>query len=270
VTSRALQIESSGCPAPPHALRAVDLAGLRLLSGEHEEVADWLIARARGSSSVVVAHVNLNNYYELCHWSRGAGSRTPELELIFDGIGLKLAARAFGQGWVRDVSGTDLFPLVMRRAAAERLRVFFLGSTSAVVHRAAEQTLREFPGVVLAGVQDGYFSRETVDSVVERVRLSQPDLLLIGMGCPRQEGFALDYQRLLGAKLIWTIGGLFDFLSGAKPRAPRWMRRVRLEWLFRWLIEPRRMWRRNTVPPVWLAWRVLRWRLRGSSVDSET
>jgi exopolysaccharide biosynthesis WecB/TagA/CpsF family protein len=64
--------------------------------------------------------------------------------------------------------------------------------------------------------------------------------------------------------LIWTAGGLFDFVSGAKPRAPRWLRRLRLEWLYRLGLEPRRMWRRNTIPPLWLAARVLRARLGGA------
>jgi len=263
VTFRAIHVDPTRDRAPTHCLRTVELLDSRLTSGGYGEVADWLIARARSGPPVVAAHINLNNYYELHRWTEEA-DESSELELIFDGIGLKLAAWALGQGWVRDVNGTDLFPLVMRRAVAERLRVFFLGATAEVVERAAEETLRAFPGLVLAGAHHGYFPLDACDSVVERVRRARPDLLIVGMGFPRQEAFALAHRSRLGAKLIWTAGGLFDFVSGAKPRAPRWLRRLRLEWLYRLGLEPRRMWRRNTLPPMWLAWSVLRRRLRGS------
>ncbi|HXZ86610.1 MAG TPA: WecB/TagA/CpsF family glycosyltransferase [Myxococcota bacterium] len=261
MSSRALPISPGGERAPAESLHRVELFGSQLLCGSYEQVADWLIAQARGGTAAVAAHVNLNNCYELRRWPGGI-EKSAQLELIFDGIGLKLAAWALGQGWVRDLNGTDLFPIVMQRAAAHGLRVFFLGGRAEIVERAAERARRDFPGLVVAGVHHGYFVLDACDSVVHRVRRARPDLLVVGMGFPRQEEFALAQRRRLGARLIWTAGGLFDFVSGAKPRAPRWLRRLRLEWLYRLWLEPARMWRRNTVPPLWLAWNVLRWRLR--------
>ena len=257
MTSRVLQVESAAQAEGSSALQTVELLDLRLVTGAYEDVAERLLSRAQAGPPLVAAHVNLNNYYEL----RRRGARwdeSPDLQLLFDGIGLKLAAWTLGQGWVRDLNGTDLFPVLMRRAAAERMRVFFLGATHEVVERAAHATVRAFPGLVLAGYHDGYFAPAQSDSVVERVRAARPDLLVVGMGFPRQEEFALAHRGRLGARLIWTAGGLFDFVSGAKPRAPLALRRMRLEWLYRLYLEPRRMWRRNTIPPMWLAWRILR------------
>jgi N-acetylglucosaminyldiphosphoundecaprenol N-acetyl-beta-D-mannosaminyltransferase len=234
------------------------------VSGTYLGVADWLIETAKAGPPMVAAHVNLNNYYELVRWTRGSPGKA-ELAGIFDGIGMKLAAWALGRGWLDDVNGTDLFPLLMRRAAADGLRVFFLGARAEVVERAARETARRFPGLVLAGAHHGYFAREASDSLVERIRRARPDILVVGMGFPRQEEFALTHRERLDAKLIWTAGGIFDFVSGAKPRAPLWLRRLRLEWLYRFLLEPARMWRRNTLPPLWLAWRVLRWRALGAA-----
>ena len=253
----ALRAESASGPVPGPGLRTVELFDLRLVTGGYEEIAQWLLARARRGAPLIAAHVNLNNYYQL----QRSGARwheSPDLELLFDGIGLKVAAWALGQGWVRDLNGTDLFPVLMRRAASERLRVFFLGAAPGVAERAAEATARAFSGVVIAGSHDGYFEPGQSGSLVERVRAARPDLLIVGMGFPRQEEFALAHRERLGARLIWTAGGLFDFVSGAKPRAPLALRRLRLEWLYRLYLEPRRMWRRNTIPPAWLAWRVLR------------
>ena len=256
--SATLDLAADRALAPP--ARAVELPGAQLRSGAYEEIAAWLVARARSRPAVIAAHVNLANYHALRHWPAGL-ARCGELELLFGGIGLKLAAWVLGQGWLPELNGSDLFPHVMRRAAAEGLRVFFLGSTREVVEGAAEEACRDYPGLALVGARDGFFPLDDCDAVVAEVCSARPDLLVVGMGFPRQEAFALAQRDRLGVGAIWTAGGLFDFVSGAKPRAPSWLRRLRLEWLFRLGLEPVRMWRRNTIPPLWLAGQVLRARL---------
>jgi exopolysaccharide biosynthesis WecB/TagA/CpsF family protein len=180
--------------------------------------------------------------------------------LLFDGVGMKLGAVLRRKGWVPDVNGTDLFPEVMRLAAARGLRLFFLGGTQEVVQEAVARARARHAGLQVAGFRSGYFGRHQEGEIVERINASGAQLLLVGMGCPLQEAFTLRNLRALEVPVIWQVGGLFDFVSGNKPRAPMLIRRARLEWGFRLALEPRRMWYRYLVVPAWFLQRCLRWR----------
>jgi N-acetylglucosaminyldiphosphoundecaprenol N-acetyl-beta-D-mannosaminyltransferase len=237
----------------------LDLLGMRMFYGDLVTAANWLLLHIRAASQTptLVAHINAYNFFEL--------SRSPDLLealskqglLLFDGLGLKLAGTLHGLGWLPDINGTDLFPVVMSGLAAKRTPVYFLGSTSTNVSRVADSVAKEWPAVPIAGIRSGYFSREEEASVVDRINASGAELLIVARGCPLQEKFALDHLKDLKVNAIWTVGGLFDFVSGAKPRAPRWVRAARLEWFYRFKIEPKRMWRRVSIIYPWFMYRAL-------------
>ena len=117
--------------------------------------------------------------------------------------------------------------------------------------RAAERLKERYPQLVIQ-TRHGYFSPEENDAVLEEIADFQPNVLMVGMGMPRQEHWVLDNLERIQANAILTAGACFDYIAGAIPTPPRWMGRMGLEWLYRLLTEPRRLWRRYLVEPWFL------------------
>lgn len=240
-------------------MRMIDFLGLRFRVTSPSAAADWLVGLASrdAASPALVCHANCYNLY--CY-SRQRGLTEAvfrRADVLFEGIALKAAALIRLGTWLPDVNGTDLFPLVMERAPAE-LRLFLVGGQSEVAAHAQRIIEQRWPQVRVVGVEPGDFESAGAAGVLARINDRRPDILLLGLGCPYQEQMALAWADLLQARVVWVVGGLFDTLSGAKKRAPQWMLRARLEWLFRLACEPRRLWRRTFVAVPWLALQTLR------------
>lgn len=164
-----------------------------------------------------------------------------------DGVGVDIASRLlFGKSFPDNMNGTDFVPYYLKQTR-HRLRIFLLGGVPGIAERAAENLANIAPHHEIVGCSHGYLSpRGTVD-MVERIRQSQADLLLVAMGDPKQELWLTDHLPKTGCRLGIGVGGLFDFMAGAVPRAPAWVQSMRLEWLYRMMQEPRRLWRRYLV-----------------------
>jgi exopolysaccharide biosynthesis WecB/TagA/CpsF family protein len=159
--------------------------------------------------------------------------------VLNDGIGLSVYARMAGTAFEDNMNGTDLLPSIFA-AAAERdkpLTVFLFGAKPGHAEKAARTIERRFPTTKVVGVQSGYDHA----GVVEAIRQASPDLLLVGMGNPLQEKWITAHQAELNAGVVFGIGALIDFLSGEIVRAPRVVRALRVEWVFRMAQEPRRL-----------------------------
>lgn len=165
--------------------------------------------------------------------------------VLNDGVGLDLVARAAGVKLKENLNGTDLIPKIISLAAELKAPVYFLGGREYVAELAARNIESAYyPGLV-AGYRSGYFDVDEENEILDAIRSSGAQVLILGMGVPRQELWAARNQAgIAGIRLIVSGGAIIDFLSGEIPRAPLWMRRLRLEWLFRLGLEPARMWRR--------------------------
>ncbi len=183
--------------------------------------------------------------------------------VLADGIGIKVAGKMLGITIKQNVNGTDLFPRLMESLQETGARVFLLGARPGVPELVAEWIARNAPRVALAGVRNGYFAEEEADSVIRQIRDARTDLLLVAFGAPKQELWLSSRLAETGARVGIGVGGLFDFYSGRIRRAPVWMREIGMEWLFRFLQEPRRMWRRYFVGNVVFLWHA--WRRRGGT-----
>jgi N-acetylglucosaminyldiphosphoundecaprenol N-acetyl-beta-D-mannosaminyltransferase len=176
-----------------------------------------------------------------------------------DGMLAVLGAR-WRRGEVPErVAGPDFLEAFLSRAADARLRVFFLGATDATLARIAERCRARFPGLDVAGTLAppfGDWSDEVDASLVAAVNAARPDALFVGMTAPRQELWLSRNLHRLDVPFAMGVGAAFDFLAGTKPRAPRAVGRLGLEWLWRLAAEPRRMWRRNLSSAVFL-WKLL-------------
>lgn len=226
----------------------------------HVAIAQIVDRKERAPVLNVNAHA-LNLAYEN-PWLRDFFNSAP---IIFcDGAGVGLAARLLGKKLPKRITYADWMWQLSKFAQEKGYSLFFLGAQPGVAQSSAHRLLQRFPGLVIAGVRDGYFDRAIGSienqNVVEKINSVQPNILVLGMGMPIQERWILENLDQLKVNVVLTGGAVFDYISGETRRAPRWMTDHGLEWLGRLLIEPRRLWRRYVLGnPLFLA-RVLRQR----------
>jgi len=169
--------------------------------------------------------------------------------ISIDGMGVVWGARMLGHDVAERVTGVDLFDKLLAEAATLALPVYFLGATEAVVARVATVSVERFPGLRIAGYHHGYFGKDE-QPVVDLIRESGARLLFVAITSPMKENFINRWQKDLGVDFVMGVGGTFDVVAGKVSRAPMWMQKAGLEWLYRVLQEPRRMWRRYLVTNV--------------------
>jgi N-acetylglucosaminyldiphosphoundecaprenol N-acetyl-beta-D-mannosaminyltransferase len=145
------------------------------------------------------------------------------------------------------VAGIDLLEALLARAEREQFGVYLLGARPEVLAAAARRIRTRWPALRLAGTADGYFQAEEAGARARAVAESGAQIVIVGMGVPRQEYFVETHWNALGANVAIGVGGSLDVLAGMRHRAPRAVRTLGLEWLFRLVQEPRRLWRRYLV-----------------------
>lgn len=154
--------------------------------------------------------------------------------VIPDGIGVVMASRLLGDPVPEKVGGTDLSTHLLRELSQRgQGRVYLLGTRPDVVAEAARRIETNYPGVRVVGYHDGYFGPEQEAAIIREIREARADLLFAGMGSPRQERWLSQHLTELNAKVSLGVGGTIDIWAGAARRAPEWMIKANLEWLFR-------------------------------------
>ncbi len=179
-------------------------------------------------------------------------SRDPALRQIIndcdlinaDGMPVVWASRLLGKPLKERVTGVDLFEALMARAADKGWRVFLLGAREEVVGGVARLYPARYPGLTLAGYRNGYWKPEEEAQVVAQIAAARPDILFVAISSPKKEAFLARYQAAMKVPFAMGVGGTFDVAVGLVKRAPVWMQNAGLEWFYRFLQEPRRMFRR--------------------------
>jgi N-acetylglucosaminyldiphosphoundecaprenol N-acetyl-beta-D-mannosaminyltransferase len=172
-----------------------------------------------------------------------------------DGYGLLWAARRLGHPLPERVTGSDGLPLIGERAANEGWRVFLLGARPGVAAKTAEILAARYSGLQIVGTYPGSPADDEAPAIIERIRAVRPDVLFVAYGAPAQDVWIARYRAALGVPVMMGVGGAFDHIAGIQRRAPGWVRRIRLEWLFRLITQPWR-WRRQLALPRFV-WAVL-------------
>ena len=187
-------------------------------------------------------------------------------EVVFcDGAGVMLAARMLGRRIPQRITYADWIWQLADLAAAQGFSLYLLGARPGVAREAAMRLRERYPDLEIAGVRHGYFDHSAGspenEAVVEEIKASAPDILLVGLGMPLQENWLMENRHRLDAGVVLTGGAVFDYVSGRLRRGPRLLNESGFEWLARLLIEPRRLWRRYLVGNPLFLLRVLKQRL---------
>lgn len=177
---------------------------------------------------------------------------------VADGMSVVWALRASGQPAPVRVAGVDLMARLLEEAGTHQLRVYLLGAKREVIAALVKTIRAKHPGVEIAGFRDGYFDPQDHEAIVEEIRASGAHMLFVGMPTPFKETWCEHHRERLNVPVIIGVGGSFDVLAGFIKRAPEWMQSLGLEWFWRLLMEPRKLWRRylsTNSEFVWLAGR---------------
>jgi N-acetylglucosaminyldiphosphoundecaprenol N-acetyl-beta-D-mannosaminyltransferase len=190
---------------------------------------------------------------------------------VADGMSVVWALKMLGRPVPERVAGVDLMSSLLAEGSARGLRVYLLGARQDVLDALIAECGRRYPGLTLAGSRNGYFAAGDHLSIVAEIRASAPDMLFVGMPSPFKDVFCERYRDGLNVPVIVGVGGSFDVLAGFTRRAPRAAQGMGLEWAWRLMMEPRRLWKRYLTTNSEFIWLVLReaWRSRsGGSTSS--
>jgi N-acetylglucosaminyldiphosphoundecaprenol N-acetyl-beta-D-mannosaminyltransferase len=246
----------------PEVIRVFNIKIHPLRRSEFVDIIETMLSE---SHYVIVQHginaasiIELNKKKELAEVYNSA-------ELInIDGFSMVLALRFLGYKIPERVACPDLANDVLHLAYKNHLSVFLFGTTEENVLLAVKNLKVQLPGLYIAGYRNGFYTREEEPAIVNDISSLKPDILLLGMPSPQKELFVQKYKASLEVKYTLGVGGLFDILAGKIKRAPLWMRNIGLEWTYRLIQEPHRLWRRYLIGNVKFIILVLREKLNRS------
>jgi N-acetylglucosaminyldiphosphoundecaprenol N-acetyl-beta-D-mannosaminyltransferase len=208
------------------------------------QMRNWIGRRDAGH---YIAVTGMHGVMEAQHDARFKGVLAEADLVVPDGAPLVWLGRLRGHSLRRRVYGPELMLRFCRKTAGEEIRHFLYGGGSGVPERLASALQKWFHGIQIAGTYSPPFavvSPEEDAAIVDAINRAAPDVLWVGLGTPKQEAWMREHRDRLRVPVMVGVGAAFDFLSGHKTQAPAWMRGHGLEWLFRLLQEPRRLWRR--------------------------
>ena len=254
-------------------MKTVRMFGVSLVAVTLGEASEWLSIMAQKKETRLIFTANTEAIVLMRSNEEFRNAYSAADYALADGMPLVWFSRLIGDRLPERVTGSDLLPELCRMAEKKSLKVFFLGGTPEVTPKAVENLLKRFPALQVVGMATPWIDLSDSESVssdlIESVNRSEPDIVFIGFGAPKQEIWLGRNNERLKTGIIVTVGGTFDFLAGKTVRAPLWMQKSGLEWLWRLLHEPKRLWRRYLIGNarfLVIAWR--EWRKPGTFCDS--
>lgn len=200
----------------------------------------------RGDKAAYCVTPNAEMAYEALHDEAFCALLNEAALVLPDGAGVILGAKILKTPLKQKVAGIEFAQNLLPILEAEGKRLFLFGSKPSIAETAAENLRKKYPKLCICGTADGYFREEA--AVVQTIRAAQPDVVFVCLGAPKQEYFMRAHKDELGARLLIGLGGTLDNFAGTVRRAPKWMIRLQLEWLYRLVKEPRRIGRMMRLP----------------------
>jgi len=237
--------------------RSMKLFGVEMHTWSMAETIDEIAARLNAGTFTqhvvvnVAKLVNMQKDLELL-------ASVQECDIVnIDGAGVVFAGRLLGFDIPERVAGIDLFLQLLRLAEKRGEKVYFLGATDSVVTQAVAKIRKRFPGLKIAGWQHGYFG-DRERHVVQQISDSEATMLFVALSSPKKENFIHRWKNDLHVNFVMGVGGSFDVVAGKVKRAPKWMQKAGLEWLYRLMQEPGRMWRRYLYTNAMFLWMLVK------------
>ena len=236
-----------------------DIMGIQFDNVTMDEAIDQAKRILSGRKTCYAVTPNAEIAYEAIH-DETLRTLINEADLVLpDGAGVVLASKLLKTPLKQKVAGVDFADRLLGVLATTGKSVYLLGSKPGIAELAAEKMRQKHPGLIICGMHDGYFKDEA--PIVEAVNEAAPDVLFVCLGAPKQELFMKAHQMELSCKLMIGLGGSLDSFAGTVKRAPKWMIRCNLEWLYRLIKEPKRFGRMLRLPKY--LWAVVCRRIRG-------
>lgn len=223
------------------------------------------------SEFLSVIETNLNNGCQIVQNGVNAASiidivKNDELRTAFrnsdlvnaDGISVVWALRFLGYKVPERVPCPDLAEAIIALPEIRHYSIFLLGAQENSLLLSIKSIQDRYPGIKIAGYRNGFFNAEDELGIVEMINKANPDIIFLGMPSPKKELFVKTYRDSLNARYFLGVGGFFDILSGITRRAPLWIQKIGMEWFFRFVQEPRRMWRRYIIGNALFIWIVIK------------
>lgn len=164
-----------------------------------------------------------------------------------DGVGILFAGWLLGRPFPERVAGIDIFSKLIEKASRANWRLYFLGAQPGIAEKAYQNLKKKYHNLNVVGIHHGYFREDEEKEIVKDIKSKSPDILIVCLGVYRQEMFIQKYQMEMAVPVSCGLGGILDIYAGRFKRAPKQMEKVGLDWLFRLIQEPRRLWKRYLV-----------------------
>jgi N-acetylglucosaminyldiphosphoundecaprenol N-acetyl-beta-D-mannosaminyltransferase len=158
-----------------------------------------------------------------------------------DGVSIAIALRIMGYSGVKRITCPDIFDALLDLANANGYKIYFLGAKECIINEMIRRLLNEYPNIKIVGYHHGYFNEKEEYQLINNIKTSGADMLFLGMSSPKKEFFITKHLKYMNVPLNFGVGGVFDIKAGLYRRAPKWMQRIGLEWLFRLIQEPKRL-----------------------------
>lgn len=168
--------------------------------------------------------------------------------IVPDGIGVVIASKIAKSPVKEKIAGIEVMEEIVKFCVEDKKGIYFLGAKQEMLDKCIENLKNKYKGLIISGSHNGYFDTENCEDILDDIRKTRPHVVFVAMGCPRQEKFINKYMNSLPANIYMGLGGSFDVISGKLKRAPKWMIRFGLEWLYRVAKEPFRIKRLGVIP----------------------
>jgi len=175
-----------------------------------------------------------------------------------DGVPIVWMSKMLGKPLKERVAGIDLMQALVKSSVFKSYKLYFLGAKEEVIRKVVEYYKHQFSDIKIAGFRNGYWISKEEEKIVKDIRDSKADILFVAISSPYKEMFLNKYLYKLKVPFVMGVGGSFDVIAGKTCRAPRWMQKMGMEWFFRLIQEPRRMWKRYLIGNTIFIWLVIK------------
>ena len=228
--------------------KKVDILGVEVTSLTMQEAVAQVEEYMEEKANVLIATANAEMIMRATHDAVLRNILNEAALVVPNGAGTVWAARHLGHPMPERVAGYDLAQELMRRAPQKGKRIFFFGSAPGIAEKAKAKAESLYPGIEIAGVRNGFFTAKDEPDIIAQIKEAKPDLLLAALGVPKQEKWLKAHMAELQVPVSIGVGGTFDVMAGVMKRAPLWMQKAKLEWLFRGMLQPKRAGRLIALP----------------------